>query len=313
MKNPIIIATRSSQLAIWQANFVKNQLQNLYPNLQFIIKSFNTKGDQVLNMPLAQFSKDEGKGLFIKELELALLSGEADCAVHSLKDFPAQTDHRFTLAAVLARAKANDSFLSEQYPSFDTMPANAIVGTTSLRRKMQILAQYPKLKVQNLRGNVNTRVLKLKQGLYDAIVLASAAVHRLKLNSVKYTHILDEKDFIPAMGQGALCIETLSQNQDLKTLIKPLNDDLTYACTNIERVFVKGLEGGCQVPIGVHVSKANNEFLARAIVGLPNGTKLIHKTMKHKNSEYIAKYFHQEFIKAGAQAILKEALKNPFV
>ena len=244
----LTIATRGSKLALWQAEWVKEKLQKLGHEID--LKIVTTTGDKILDKPLAEIG---GKGLFIKEVEEALLRGDAQIAVHSLKDFPTQyeTDH-FTLAAIPKREAVEDVFLSETFESLAELPHNAVVGTSSIRRAMQLKAFRDDLIITDLRGNVDTRINKLKDGKYDAIILAHAGVKRLGLlKTVKFFEILDTDIMIPAMGQGALGIETINDKKVIEA-VKPLNDIRTQICVTIERDFVDTLNLGCHAPVGVY-------------------------------------------------------------
>ena len=253
----LTIATRGSKLALWQAEWVKAKLENLGHEVD--LKIVTTTGDKILDKPLAEIG---GKGLFIKEVEEALLRGEAEIAVHSLKDFPTQYDTKhFTLAAIPPREAVEDVFLSENFETLAELPLNAVVGTSSIRRAMQLKAFRNDLIINDLRGNVDTRIKKLKDGKYDAIILAYAGLKRLNLlGSVKYYEILDTDIIIPAMGQGALGIETINDEKIIKAL-KPLNDIRTQIAVSIERDFVDELNLGCHAPVGVYAKIMGDDFI----------------------------------------------------
>ena len=244
----LTIATRGSKLALWQAEWVKAKLENLGHEVD--LKIVTTTGDKILDKPLADIG---GKGLFIKEVEEALLNGEAQVAVHSLKDFPTQYDKKhFSLTAIPQREAVEDVFLSENFETLAELPSNAVVGTSSIRRAMQLKAFRDDLIINDLRGNVDTRIKKLKDGKYDAIILAHAGMKRLNLlKNVKYYEILDTDIMIPAMGQGALGIETINDEKVINA-VKPLNDIRTQVVVTIERDFVDELNLGCHAPVGVH-------------------------------------------------------------
>ena len=244
----LTIATRGSKLALWQAEWVKKRLENLGHSVD--LKIVKTTGDKILDKPLAEIG---GKGLFIKEVEEALLKGEAQIAVHSLKDFPTQYDkEKFSLSAITKREAVEDVFLSETFETLAELPLNAVVGTSSIRRAMQLKAFRDDLVIADLRGNVDTRIAKLKNGEYDAIILAYAGVKRLNLiKEVKYFEVLDTDIMIPAMGQGALGIETIN-DETIKNIVKPLNDLRTSVEVGIERDFVDELNLGCHAPVGVN-------------------------------------------------------------
>ena len=244
----LTIATRGSKLALWQAEWVKRRLENLGHEVE--LKIVTTTGDKILDKPLAEIG---GKGLFIKEVEEALLNGEAQIAVHSLKDFPTVYDkEHFTLAAIPKREAVEDIFLSETFETLAELPHNAVIGTSSIRRAMQLKAFRDDLVITDLRGNVDTRIRKLKEGKYDAIILAYAGVKRLNLlKEVKYYEVIDTDIIIPAMGQGALGIETIN-DEEVINAVKPLNDLWTKVEVTIERDFVDELNLGCHAPVGVN-------------------------------------------------------------
>ncbi len=253
----LTIATRGSKLALWQANWVKDRLEK--SGHQIDLKIVTTTGDKILDKSLADIG---GKGLFIKEVEEALLKGEAEIAVHSLKDFPTQYEiNHFTLAAIPERESVEDVFLSENYETLAELPLNAVVGTSSIRRAMQLKAFRDDLIITDLRGNVDTRINKLKEGKYDAIILAYAGIKRLGLlKTIKYFEILDTDIMIPAMGQGALGIETIN-NEAVIEAVKPLNDYKTQICVHIERDFVDTLNLGCHAPVGVYAKIMGNDSI----------------------------------------------------
>ncbi len=268
----LTIATRGSKLALWQAEWVKERLEKLGHEVD--LKIVTTTGDKILDKPLAEIG---GKGLFIKEVEESLLKGEAQIAVHSLKDFPTVYDEKhFTLAAVPKREAVEDVFLSETFETLADLPLNAVVGTSSIRRAMQIKAFRDDLIISDLRGNVDTRIKKLKSGKYDAIILAYAGMKRLNmLKEVKFYEILDTDIMIPAMSQGALGIETINDEKIIEA-VKPLNDIRTQIAVTIERDFVDELNLGCHAPIGVHARIMNDDFIKIKAVLLKND-KLIKK------------------------------------
>ncbi len=269
----LTIATRGSKLALWQAEWVKKKLEDLGHKVD--LKIVTTTGDKILDKPLAQIG---GKGLFIKEVEEALLNGEAQVAVHSLKDFPTQYEEKhFTLAAIPQRETVEDLFLSEKYETLADLPHNAVVGTSSIRRAMQLKAFRDDLVITDLRGNVDTRINKLKKGQYDAIILARAGIKRLNLiKTVKNVEILDTDIMIPAMGQGALGIETIN-NEDVIKAVKPLNHLPTQICVSIERDFVDELNLGCHAPVGVYAKILNDSSIKIKAVLLDKNGKIVKK------------------------------------
>lgn len=302
----LIIATRGSKLALWQSEHIKSILEERHSGLEVELKIMKTKGDVILDTPLAKIG---GKGLFTKELEDAMLRGDAHIAVHSLKDVPTEFPDGLLLGAITKREDVRDALLSEKYESVDALPEGAVVGTTSLRRRMQILAYRPDLKIKNLRGNVNTRIRKLKEGEYDAIILAAAGINRLGLaDEVAYFSPISTSLMIPAMGQAALGIEAVDDPQVLD-LISVLNDKAANIETKVERDFVTVLQGGCQVPIGVNAKLGDNQVKVRAIVGLPDGSELIKEKLVATSSDYHAmgKELADLMIEAGAVKLLKRA------
>lgn len=273
MEHPerLVIASRESALAMWQAEHIRDRLRALYPHTEIRIEGMTTRGDQILDKTL---SKIGGKGLFIKELEQALQEGRADLAVHSMKDVPMELPNGFALAAVGERANPLDAFVSNQYDSLAALPASAVVGTASLRREAQIRARYPKLKVKPLRGNVQTRLRKLDEGEFDAIILAAAGLERLGL-AERIRALLSPVESLPAAGQGALGIEIAAHRYDLLTLLNPLNHAPTAACVEAERALARALDGSCQVPLAAYATLENGLLTLRGLVGHPDGSVLL--------------------------------------
>ena len=302
----LIIATRESKLAMWQSQYIRDVLMAAHPGLEVVLNPMTSKGDQILDVPLAKIG---GKGLFTKELEDSMLKGDSHIAVHSLKDVPMHFPAGLKLSVITKRADVRDAMLSEKYTSIDDLPKNAVVGTTSLRRRMQILRYRSDLTIKNLRGNVNTRIRKLKEGQYDAIILASAGINRLGLEGeVKYFSPISEDIMIPAMGQAALGIEIID-NADVEAIVAVLKDEKATIETTIERDFVRILEGGCQVPIGIN-AKLNGETIdVQCIVGLPDGDEILFEKLTCKRNEYTTKgkELADKMIKDGAKELLKRA------
>lgn len=265
------IATRQSPLALWQAEYIKSRLEQQHPNLTVELVTFVTQGDKILDTPLAKIG---GKGLFVKELEAALLDGRADLAVHSMKDVPMQLPEGLNLAVICEREDPFDAFVSNQYAHFNDLPQGAKVGTSSLRRKCQILKARPDLEIIDLRGNVGTRLSKLDAGLYDAIILASAGLKRLELTA-RIRHALPAELSLPAVGQGALGLECRSQDQHVLDLIDFLQHTETSACVRAERAFNAYLEGGCQVPIAAFAQLQGDQLTVEGRVGEPTGQQLL--------------------------------------
>jgi hydroxymethylbilane synthase len=303
----LIIATRGSKLALWQSNHIKDRLEKAHEGLEVELKIFKTKGDKILDTPLALIG---GKGLFTKELEDAMLKGEADISVNSLKDMPFLIPDGLKLSAITEREDVRDALLSEKYASIEDLPSGAKIGTTSLRRSMQLLALRPDLKIMQLRGNVDTRIEKLKNGEFDAIILASAGINRLQLNeSVKYVYQIQISESIPSMGQGALGIETTLDPEVLK-IVEVLNDEVSMIETTIERDFVGRLEGSCTVPIGINATLLDNgTIITKAVLGTPDGKELLRDTLVSSKSNYkeIGKIVAERMIGAGALPLLEKA------
>lgn len=303
----LIIATRGSKLALWQSNHIKDRLEKAHEGLEVELKIFKTKGDKILDTPLALIG---GKGLFTKELEDAMLKGEADISVNSLKDMPFLIPDGLKLSAITEREDVRDALLSEKYASIEDLPSGAKIGTTSLRRSMQLLALRPDLKIMQLRGNVDTRIEKLKNGEFDAIILASAGINRLQLNeSVKYVYQIQISESIPSMGQGALGIETTLDPEVLK-IVEVLNDEVSMIETTIERDFVGRLEGSCTVPIGINATLLDNgTIITKAVLGTPDGKELLRNTLVSSKSNYkeIGKIVAERMIGAGALPLLEKA------
>ncbi|MBE0490944.1 MAG: hydroxymethylbilane synthase [Sulfurospirillum sp.] len=279
----LIIATRESKLAMWQSLHIKELLQKAYPDLEIILNPMTSKGDQILDTPLAKIG---GKGLFTKELEDSMLKGESHIAVHSLKDVPMEFPDGLKLAVITKREDVRDALLSQKYKDIDDLPNGAVVGTTSLRRRMQILRYRPDLVIKNLRGNVNTRLRKLKDGEYDAIILASAGIKRLGLeNEVNHFTPISTQIMIPAMGQAALGIEIID-TPEVERIVSVLQDEQARIETTIERDFVRVLEGGCQVPIGINAKMSDNLVHVACIVGLPDGSEILQENVTCEVDEY---------------------------
>ena len=306
----VTIATRGSKLALWQSNHIKDLISK-HHNIEVELEIYVTQGDKILDVPLALVG---GKGLFTKELEVAMLESKANLAVHSLKDVPTIFPEGLTLSAITKREDARDALLSEEYEGIDALPLGAVVGTTSLRRKMQLLNYRKDLVIKDLRGNVDTRINKLKNGEYDAIVLASAGINRLGLNdSVRFCIPIERDVMIPAMGQAALGIETPDNEHD-RDLVAFLNDDDAYIETTIEREFVDKLQGGCQVPIGINAQIIGDKITIRAIVGMPDGSEMIRleKTIDKDDYIGIGTSLADDFILQGAKELLLRAEEVAF-
>ena len=266
----IVIATRESRLALWQAEHVRSLLQQLYPSCQVELLGMTTRGDQILDRPLAKVG---GKGLFVKELETALLDGSADIAVHSMKDVPMMLEPEFALVAIGPREVPYDAFVSNKYERIEDLPPGAVVGTSSLRREAQLRAIFPYLAVSSLRGNLDTRLRKLDEGQYDAIILAAAGLTRLGLKE-RIRSTISAEASLPAAGQGALGIEALSSRPDVAAWIAPLNDAATAACVRAERAVSRALAGSCEVPLGAYAEFYNDTLRLRGLVATPDGMRI---------------------------------------
>lgn len=271
MKEKIIIATRKSELALWQANHVAGLLRESYPGKTVELLPMVTKGDIILDQPLAQIG---GKGLFLKELEKALLSGEADIAVHSMKDVPVEQAPGLTVDVMLSRATPYDALLSREGQKLSELPAGACVGTSSLRRQCQLRAARPDLVVRDLRGNVNTRIRKLQEGQYDAIILACAGLERLGLDHL-ITEVLTVPEWLPAATQGTIGIQCRTDDDEVSELIEPLKDADAVLRTRVERAVATALQGSCQVPLAVFADLEDEMLGIRALVGMPDGSRLL--------------------------------------
>ncbi|MDY6057579.1 MAG: hydroxymethylbilane synthase [Campylobacter lanienae] len=297
----IRIASRNSALALWQTYHIRDLLLTRGHSVEII--TMKTKGDVILDTPLAKIG---GKGLFTKELENAMLEGRADIAVHSLKDVPTTFPNGLKLACVCSREDVSDAMLSMKFKSFNELPNNAKIGTTSLRRRMQLLALRPDLDIISLRGNVNSRISKLRDGEFDAIILAVAGINRLNLS--KEVNYISPLNTIAAMGQGALGIEAIDRS-DILEAIEFLNDEKSVIETTIERAFVHKLNGGCQAPIGVNASLNGDKIIVKAILGTPDGKEILRDERLFDKSDYkvAGEILANEFINRGAKEILARA------
>ena len=266
----LVIATRRSRLALWQAEHVKARLQALHPHLAVELLPLSTRGDELLQATLAEAG---GKGLFIKELEAALSDGRADLAVHSMKDLPVELPAGFALAAISERDDPRDAFVSSRYAGFAELPAGSVVGTSSLRRQAQILERHPALEIRPLRGNVDTRLAKLERGDYAAIVLAYAGLKRLGLAD-RVRSVLPVEESLPAPGQAALGVECLSARADLRALAAPLADPAATACILAERAVNRALGGDCTIPLAAYAEQSGTSLRLRALVASPDGRRL---------------------------------------
>ncbi|WP_054181001.1 hydroxymethylbilane synthase [Trabulsiella odontotermitis] len=296
------IATRQSPLALWQAHYVKNSLMACHPGLDVELVPMVTRGDVILDTPLAKVG---GKGLFVKELELALLENRADIAVHSMKDVPVEFPEGLGLVTICEREDPRDAFVSNHYTSLDDLPAGSVVGTSSLRRQCQLAALRPDLVIRSLRGNVGTRLSKLDNGDYDAIILATAGLIRLGLAS-RIRMALPPETSLPAVGQGAVGIECRLGDDWTRALLAPLNHTETAIRVKAERAMNTRLEGGCQVPIGSYAELIDGEIWLRALVGAPDGSQMVRgeRRGKPEEAEQLGISLAEELLQNGARAIL---------
>jgi len=300
----IVIASRESRLAMWQAEHIRDRLSGLYPGAEVSILGMTTRGDQILDRPLSQIG---GKGLFIKELEVAMQEVRADLAVHSLKDVPMEMPEGFSLTAITARENPRDAFVSNKYAGLDDLPAGAVVGTSSLRREAILRAKYPQLKIEPLRGNLDTRLRKLDDGQYDAIILAAAGLIRLGLKD-RIRTVLTPEQSLPAPGQGALGIEILASRADAEAFIAPLADAETTHCVRAERAFSRALGGSCQVPLGGYAIIENGQLWLRGFVATPDGTEMVADELRGnpQDDETIGRLLAQMLRDKGADPILEK-------
>jgi len=301
------IATRKSPLALWQANFVKDRLEALHPDLQVELVPMSTQGDKILDTPLAKVG---GKGLFVKELETAMLEGRADIAVHSMKDVPVEFPDGLGLHTICEREDPRDAFVSNHFNQIDELPQGAVVGTSSLRRQCQLRATRPDLVIRDLRGNVNTRLAKLDAGEYDAIILAAAGLKRLEM-AHRIAAFIEPEQSLPANGQGAVGIECRLDDHELHALLAPLEHPETRIRVLTERAMNRALQGGCQVPIGAYALVQGEEVWLRGLVGSPDGARVIRDEIRGPlaEGEALGHTLAQRLLAAGADVILAEVYR----
>jgi hydroxymethylbilane synthase len=303
----LTIATRGSKLALWQSNHIKSVIESNFTDIEVELKIIITSGDKILDVPLAKIG---GKGLFLKEIEESMLRGEAQMAVHSLKDVPTVMPEGLLLSAITIREDVRDAMLSEKYPDVKSLPQGAVVGTSSLRRRMQLVKERPDLVIKDLRGNVDTRIRKLKEGEFDAIILAAAGINRLGFSDlVEYFYPISLDEMLPAMGQGALGIETVNEPWVLE-IAKFLEDENSRIETSIERGFVDTLNGGCQVPIGVSARvQPNGEVIVRSTLGMPDGSEVMGDEIVISKAETqgVGEAMAERLIAKGAMELLQRA------
>ena len=303
MKTKIVIGTRGSKLALWQANYIAQCLRDEYKDLTVELKHVTTTGDKILDVPLAKIG---GKGLFTKELETEMLEGTIDLAVHSLKDMPTELPEGLILSAITSRVKPEDALVSPRYKTLAALPKGAKLGTSSLRRKAQLLSVRPDLDVHDLRGNVDTRLRKVENGEYDAIVLAAAGLLRLGLED-KITEVLPKECCLPAVGQGALAIESRANDKEVLDILAFLNDAKTRAAVTAERAFLRKVEGGCQVPVGVHASLKEGKLYVEAIIAELDGSHIIKDSVTGTpaDAEALGNALADKMLAAGGREIMK--------
>lgn len=304
MRKKITIGTRSSKLALWQAEYIADCLHRQYPDLTVELMHITTKGDKILDVPLAKIG---GKGLFTKELETAMLEGKIDLAVHSLKDMPTTLPEGLALTAITKRFDCGDALVSPMYKTLENLPQGAKVGTSSLRRRAQLLHARPDLDIRSLRGNVNTRLRKLDEEHFDAIVLAVAGLKRLGFGD-KITQVISPQICLPAVGQGALAIETRAADSEIRQMLAFLHDDKTSDAAVAERAFLANVEGGCQVPVGVYAQvDKNNNLTVEAVIGSIDGKTLIRDSLsgKRKDADKLGRNLAETILQNGGLAIMQ--------
>lgn len=298
----LVIASRESALAMWQARHIQSRLQALYPDTEVSILGMTTTGDQILDTPLAKVG---GKGLFVKELETALADGRADLAVHSMKDVPMNLPEGFMLAATGEREDARDAFVSNHYETLEALPPGSIVGTSSLRRQSQLQARFPQLKIESLRGNLQTRLRKLDEGQYAAIILAAAGLIRLELGH-RIRQFISPEQSIPAVGQGALGIEISANRPDMLAVLSPLNHPDTQVCVEAERSMSRALAGSCTVPLGAYATCKDDTIHITGFVASVDGKQMLVEkaTGSRHEADALGKLLAAQLIAKGADTIL---------
>ncbi|MGI6092409.1 MAG: hydroxymethylbilane synthase [Veillonellaceae bacterium] len=304
MKKNLVIGTRGSKLALWQANYIAAKIAERYPELEVTIKRVTTTGDRILDVPLAKIG---GKGLFTKELETEMLAGDIDLAVHSLKDMPTELPDGLTFAAITERVHPGDALISPKYQTIDNLPQGAKIGTSSLRRKAQLLNYRPDLEIADLRGNLDTRLKKLENNTFDAILLAVAGLKRLGWDE-HITQIIPDDICLPAVGQGALAIEARSNDAEVLAILDFLNDDDTRRAVEAERAFLRVVEGGCQVPVGVYGQVEQDSLQVRAVILSVDGVRKVEDSIKGSpaEAEELGQSLANRMLAAGGREILAE-------
>lgn len=304
MKKNLVIGTRGSKLALWQANFIAARITERYPEIEVTIKRVTTTGDKILDVPLAKIG---GKGLFTKEIETEMLAGDIDLAVHSLKDMPTELPEGLTFAAITERVHPGDALISPKYGTVDNLPQGAKVGTSSLRRKAQLLKYRPDLEIADLRGNLDTRLKKLEDNTFDAILLAVAGLKRLGWDK-HITQIIPAEICLPAVGQGALAIEARSDDAEVLAILDFLNDNDTRRAVEAERAFLRVVEGGCQVPVGVYGKVENDSLRVQAVILSVDGIKKVEDSITGTpaDAEELGKSLANKMLASGGREILAE-------
>lgn len=307
MKNKLVIGTRKSVLALWQAEYVAQRLREQYPGLTVELLPVSTRGDEILNRPLAEIG---GKGLFIRELEELMREGRADMAVHSLKDMPAELPEDFTLAAVTDREDPRDAFVSLRYPGVEALPAGAKVGTSSLRRQSQLLHRRPDLVVESLRGNVQTRLRKLDEGQYDAVILAAAGLKRLGLGD-RIASYLSTEDSIPAAGQGVMAVEVRKKDEETRQMLAFLHNARVASCIAAERAFLGCVGGDCKVPAGAFAAEDGDGLRVDAFIASEDGQTFYRRSVSGAlpDAERLGTAVADALLDDGGRAVL-EAIAN---
>ncbi|MDH5561167.1 MAG: hydroxymethylbilane synthase [Deltaproteobacteria bacterium] len=304
MKRKLVIATRSSQLALWQANWIKERLEKTHSELEVELKHIKTKGDKILDTPLAMIG---GKGLFVKELEVEMLEGRADIAVHSMKDVPVDLPEGLEISVITKRENPSDAFVSNRHKDFGSLPKSAKVGTSSLRRVAQLQKARPDLEFVSLRGNVNSRLRKLDEGQFDAIILAAAGLIRLGMGE-RITSLLSHDECLPAIGQGVVSIESRSNDHEVLDLIDCLKHEETTICVEAERAFLTRLNGGCQVPLGGHAVLSHKQVILSGLIARPDGRQVIRFSEQGaiNDAGKIGVVLAERMLEKGGREILKE-------
>ncbi|MFC4022628.1 hydroxymethylbilane synthase [Oceanobacillus longus] len=297
----IVVGTRKSNLALTQTEWVINQLKEAGVKNEFEIKKIVTKGDRILDVTL---SKVGGKGLFVKEIEQAMYDKEIDFAVHSMKDMPSEMPPGLIISSIPIREDHRDAYIANNNVKLADLPKGAIVGTSSLRRAAQILSERPDVEIKWIRGNIETRIRKLQEEGYDAIILAVSGLKRVGLSEELITEYLEPEICVPAVGQGALAIESREDDEEIRGILEKINDDLTTRTVTAERTFLNLLEGGCQVPIGGYAYLEENDIVLTALVGTPDGKTILKEEVRGSDPKAVGKEAADSLIKQGAKEIV---------